>query len=214
MSWTRRGFIGAGIATVAGVAAAKRTEPADITIAVAPSRSSRSAPPSPTAPPELDVLSDGPAPSLAAASGWINTDPLLPEALHGNVVLYDFWTYGCINCQHTLPAVKAWHDRYAADGFIVASIHTAEFAHERERANVEAYVAEQQILYPVALDPDREIWRAFRNRYWPAFFLYDRENRWRYHHIGERAYQTTEDAIRTLLAVPDDAPRADHDLDG
>jgi thiol-disulfide isomerase/thioredoxin len=157
----------------------------------------------------LPVLPGGPAPDVTAgATGWLNSDPLPPAALAGKVVLYDFWTFGCINCQHTLPAVKAWHARYAADGLVVLSIHTPEFAHEADPANVTAALTEQAVTYPVALDADRAVWRAFANHYWPAFFLYDRDGRPRYTHVGEGAYATTEDAIRALLGVDPASPRA------
>lgn len=157
----------------------------------------------------LPVLDRGPAPDVTAgATGWLNSAPLPPPALAGKVVLYDFWTFGCVNCQHTLPAVKAWHARYAADGLVVLSIHTPEFASEAVPANVAAAVRDQGITYPVALDADRSVWRAFENHYWPAFFLYDRDGRPRYSHVGEGAYATTEDALRALLGVDPTSPRA------
>ena len=130
MSWTRRGILGLGGLGAIAVAAARCTDPEQIREAAAPTP-----PRTPTA--QLAVLSAEPAPSLAAASGWLNSVELTPAALAGKVVLYDFWTFGCINCRHTLPAVKAWHARYVDDGLVVASIHTPEFGYEAERANVE-----------------------------------------------------------------------------
>lgn len=157
----------------------------------------------------LPLLGSGPAPDVTAgATGWLNSAPLPPAVLAGKVVLYDFWTFGCVNCQHTLPAVMAWHARYAADGLVVLSIHTPEFASEADPANVAAAVRDQGITYPVALDADRRVWRAFENHYWPAFFLYDRDGRPRYTHVGEGAYATTEDALRALLGVDPTSPRA------
>lgn len=204
MNWTRRGILGLGGLSVIAVAAARCTDPRQISEAAGAT----------TPLPVLEVLSAGPAPSLEPASGWLNSVPLTPSELAGKVVLYDFWTFGCINCRRTLPAVKAWHARYADDGLVVASIHTPEFGYEADVANVEEFVADEGIEYPIALDPDKTIWRAFANHYWPAFYLYDRDGRWRYHHIGEGAYPTTEDAIRQLLGVDAGSPRADHDLPG
>lgn len=192
-------------ACVIAVVVARRTGGEQIAAAVG-------APPAAaaTAPPVLPVLAGGPAPDVTVgATGWLNSNPLPPAALAGRVVLYDFWTFGCVNCQHTLPAVKAWHARYAADGLVVLSIHTPEFAREADPANVAAALADRAITYPVALDADRDVWRAFANHYWPAFFLYDRTGQPRYTHIGEGAYAATEDAIRVLLGVDPASPRAD-----
>ena len=154
----------------------------------------------------LPVLTDV-APAVTA-TGWLNTAPLDAQDLKGKVVLYDFWTFGCINCVNTLPHVKAWDERYRADGLIVLSIHTPEFDYEAVPANVRRFVTENDIRYPVALDPDSVTWRAFANRYWPAFYLHDREGKRRYKHFGEGAYQQTEDTIRALLGVDPSSPRA------
>lgn len=156
---------------------------------------------------DLPVLA-GAAPELQA-SGWLNTEPLAPADLSGRVVLYEFWTFGCVNCRNVLPHVKAWHERYAGDGLVVLSVHTPEFDFEKDAAAVADFVAEQSIRYPVALDPDKRIWRAFENHYWPAFYLHDAAGRRRLVHIGEGGYDTTEDAIRALLGVAADAPRAE-----
>jgi thiol-disulfide isomerase/thioredoxin len=148
------------------------------------------------------------APKVEAA-GWINTDPLTDADLAGKVVLYDFWTFGCINCRHTIPYVKAWHERYAADGLIVLSIHTPEFDWEADPDAVAEFVAEEGITYPVALDPDKLTWRRFENHWWPAFYLHDDQGQRRYRHVGEGRYVETEDAIRALLGVDADAARAE-----
>ena len=200
----RAALVVAAVAAGAGaVVVARRTE--------APRLGAALGAPGPAASREepLPVLAGGAAPDVTAgATGWLNSAPLPPAALAGKVVLYDFWTYGCVNCQHTLPAVKAWHARYAADGLVVLSIHTPEFASEAVPANVATFVRDQGITYPVALDADRTVWRAFTNHYWPAFFLYDRDGRPRYTRVGEGAYDTTEDALRALLGVDPAAPRA------
>lgn len=149
----------------------------------------------------------GTAPAVDAV-GWLNSGPLGPADLAGKVVLYDFWTFDCINCQHTLPYVKAWHARYAADGLVLLSIHSPEFSFEADPANVAHYVQDHGITYPVALDPHHDVWRAFGNHYWPAFYLYDREGHQRYIHFGEGSYAQTEDVIRALLGVDPASPRA------
>ena len=145
---------------------------------------------------------------LVASATWINTPPLDAAALRGKVVLYDFWTFECSNCQATLPYVKAWYARYASDGLIVLSIHTPEFDRERDPAAVRQFVRDHGIGYPVALDPDSAIWRSFDNHYWPAFYLHDRDGRRRLTHFGEGSYAETENAIRALLGVADSSARA------
>ena len=157
----------------------------------------------------LPVLDASPAPDVASlTTGWLNTAPLTPADLAGKVVLYDLWTFGCVNCQHTVPNLRVWHDRYAAEGLVIVGVHSPEFDYERDPANVAAAPRDQRIAYPVALDPDHRIWSAFDNHYWPSFFLYDRSGARRYTHIGEGAYATTEDAIRQLLGVDPASPRA------
>ncbi|MCJ7420558.1 cytochrome c biogenesis protein DipZ [Sphingomicrobium astaxanthinifaciens] len=156
--------------------------------------------------PELTTEIDGPLPveggfpGLPGATGWINSPPLAAADLAGKVVLVDFWTYSCINCIRAVPYVRAWYERYADDGFVVVGVHTPEFAFERRRANLERAVVDARIAYPVALDNDWSIWRAFDNRYWPAHYLIDARGRIRYHHFGEGSYDKTEAAIRALLA--------------
>ena len=139
---------------------------------------------------------------------WLNSAPLRPAQLAGKVVLYDFWTFGCVNCQHTLPYLKAWHQRYADDGLVVIGVHSPEFSHEAVATNVAAYVAHEQIRYPVALDPELTVWSDFANRYWPAYYLHDRQGHRRWSHIGEGDYDQAEDAIRALLGVDPGSPRA------
>ena len=157
---------------------------------------------------DVPVLAAGPPPSIEQGTGWLNTDGLTDARLHGKVVLYDFWTFACVNCQHTLPHVKAWQERYAPDGLVIVSIHTPEFDFEADAGNVADYVKENGITYAVALDPNRDIWRAWNNHYWPAFYLYDSAGRLRVRHFGEGSYDSTEDAIRVLLAVEPASSRA------
>jgi thiol-disulfide isomerase/thioredoxin len=157
---------------------------------------------------DLEVLSPGPPQSIEQASGWLNSPPLTDASLRGDVVLYDFWTYACVNCQHTLPHMKAWQERYSPDGLRIVSIHTPEFDFEAVPDNVSDYLTSNGISYPVALDPDRSIWRSWENHYWPAFYLYDQQGRLRVRHFGEGGYDSMEDAIRVLLGVDPNSGRA------
>jgi thiol-disulfide isomerase/thioredoxin len=137
---------------------------------------------------------------VSATAQWLNSPPLTSEDLRGKVVLVEFWTYGCINCQHTLPYVKAWSAKYRQDGLLVVGVHTPEFAFEKDRGNVERAVRDLGITYPVVMDNQYEIWNAYKNRYWPAQYLMDARGRLRHQHFGEGAYQETEKMIQTLLA--------------
>ncbi|MGB3299589.1 MAG: thioredoxin family protein [Phormidesmis sp.] len=139
-------------------------------------------------------------PEFQGISQWLNSEPLRVLDLKGSVVLIQFWTFACINCQRTLPYVTAWHGQYAAQGLKVIGIHTPEFAFEREVGNIEAALAQHGITYPVPLDDDFTTWRAYNNKYWPHLFLADRQGVVQYDHIGEGAYDTTEQTIRQMLA--------------
>jgi thiol-disulfide isomerase/thioredoxin len=153
--------------------------------------------------PKLDVL--GQAPEFAAAQPrWLNSPPLTMAGLRGRVVLVDFWTYTCINCLRTLPYLKAWDERYRAQGLTIAGVHTPEFAFERKTANVRGAIARQGIRYPVVQDNEFGTWNAFGNQYWPAKYLIDARGRVRYVHFGEGSYEETEAAIRALLAEAGD----------
>jgi thiol-disulfide isomerase/thioredoxin len=158
------------------------------------------------APPTGDLPTLGDAPPSATVDGtWLDgTRPVLS----GKVVLYDFWTFGCINCQHTLAHVKAWAARYGGDGLVVVGVHSPEFDYERVPANVRDYVRTNDITYPVLLDPDMRVWTAFGVRAWPTFVLVDGAGRRRHVHVGEGGYDDTEDAIRRLLGVDPASPRA------
>ena len=145
---------------------------------------------------------------LDGANGWINSPPLGPADLAGKVVVYDFWTYSCINCVRTLPHLRTWHDRYVRDGAVIVGVHSPEFDFEHSRANVEAAVRRLGVTWPVAIDNDKRIWDDFRVSYWPTKYVADREGRIRYNHIGEGGYQETEDVLRSLLGVDPASPRA------
>lgn len=147
------------------------------------------------------------APALAA-KGWINTAPLTKADLKGKVVVYDFWTYSCVNCVRTIPYVRSWYDRYKADGLVVIGVHSPEFEFEKNHANVRRAVKELGVDYPVALDDDMTIWSSFDNEYWPADYIYDRAGKQVSTHFGEGGYAETENLLRKLLGVPRSAPRA------
>jgi len=149
-----------------------------------------------------------PPPSLTAAQGWLNSAPLTPTDLHGKVVLYDFWTYSCVNCVRTIPHLAAFYQRYAPDGLVVIGIHSPEFQFEQDRGNVTAAVQRLKVPYPVALDPNMAIWNAFGAQYWPEEWVADRTGHLRYMDIGEGNYAQTEDVLRALLSVPASSPRA------
>ncbi|WP_280170835.1 cytochrome c biogenesis protein DipZ [Agrobacterium pusense] len=142
---------------------------------------------------------EGTAPSLDGAVEWLNSPPLTREDLRGKVVLIDFWTYSCINCIRTLPYVRAWAEKYRDQGLVVIGVHAPEFAFEKKIDNVRQAVAGFNIEYPVAIDNDYRIWRAFDNSYWPAHYLIDAKGQIRYHHFGEGDYRETEEAIQDLL---------------
>ena len=142
---------------------------------------------------------EGTLPSLAGATGWLNSAPLTPAALRGKVVLVDFWTYSCINCLRSLPYVEAWYDKYKDHGLVVIGVHSPEFAFEKDQANVAAAVQRLGVRYPVALDSDYAIWQGFSNEYWPADYFIDAQGRIRHHYFGEGGYAEGEDTIRQLL---------------
>jgi thiol-disulfide isomerase/thioredoxin len=152
-----------------------------------------------TAPFVSNLPIEGIAPSLDGAVAWLNSKPLTAAELKGKVVLVDFWTYSCINCIRTIPYVKAWAEKYADQGLVVVGVHAPEFAFEKNINNVRTAVAGFKIGYPVAIDNDYRIWRAFDNSYWPAHYLVDAKGRVRYHNFGEGNYAETEKAIQDLL---------------
>lgn len=145
----------------------------------------------------LPILAD--APELKGINGWINSDNLSIQSLRGNVVLVDFWTYSCINCIRTLPYLNSWHEKYSDKGLVIIGVHTPEFEFEKDYKNVKMAVEQYGIKYSVAQDNNYETWRAYSNRYWPRKYLVDVNGKIRYDHIGEGAYQETEQAIQELL---------------
>ncbi|WP_447933997.1 cytochrome c biogenesis protein DipZ [Stenotrophomonas lactitubi] len=163
---------------------------------------------------------EGTLPSLSGATGWLNSPPLSAEQLRGKVVLIDFWTYSCINCLRAMPFVHEWAQRYRDHGLVVVGVHTPEFAFERDPRNVMKAVQQLKVGYPVALDNQYSIWRAFNNRYWPAHYFIDAQGNIRGHQFGEGNYAHSEQVIRRLLVeagqtdLPPPADPAAADLQG
>jgi thiol-disulfide isomerase/thioredoxin len=137
--------------------------------------------------------------SLDRANEWLNSPPLTASDLRGKVVLIDFWTYTCINWLRTLPYVRAWHEKYRDQGLVVIGVHAPEFSFEKNSSNVGWAVKDMRVDYPVAVDNDHIIWRAFRNNYWPALYFVDAQGRVRHHHFGEGSYEQSEMIIQQLL---------------
>lgn len=147
----------------------------------------------------LDLPVEGTLPPIVGAVDWLNSAPLTAEGLRGKVVLVDFWTFGCINCRNALPHVREWHRKYKYQGLVVLSVHTPEFAYEKNIGNVKKAVSDLGVEFPVAIDNDFAIWRAFHNNYWPALYFVDAAGRIRFHHFGEGEYDKSEQVIRQLL---------------
>jgi len=137
--------------------------------------------------------------SLRTATAWLNTPPLTEANLRGKVVLIDVWTYTCVNWLRTLPYVRAWADKYKSPGLVVIGVHSPEFPFEHDLENVRRAVKEMRVTYPVAIDNEFSIWRAFDNNYWPAVYLLDGNGRVRFQHFGEEGYEQTERNIQRLL---------------
>jgi thiol-disulfide isomerase/thioredoxin len=142
---------------------------------------------------------EGGLPSFDGATRWLNAEALTPEQLRGRVVVVDFWTYTCVNWLRTAPYVRAWAKKYESDGLTVIGVHTPEFGFEHDLDNVEKQSRDMLVEYPIAVDNDYLVWRAFANHYWPALYLADVGGRIRYHHFGEGEYAATEMAIQQLL---------------
>jgi thiol-disulfide isomerase/thioredoxin len=168
------------------------------------SAATASSAPQPEPPAAKSDLPDlGAAPELTNTI-WLNVvTPLRLSNLRGKVVLLDMWTFGCINCQHVLPALKGWHDQYADQGLVIIGNHYPEFSYEADLNNFKDAVAKNGIRFPVAQDNDGATWQAYKNQYWPTMYLIDKRGHIRYVHIGEGSYAETEAAFKSLLGEPD-----------
>lgn len=196
----RRLLVYLGLGTLGASAAAIAIPALKQSTALAPSTSTVSGGAAPAKATVKATAGGKMLPEFKGISEWINSDPLTIAELKGNVILVQFWTFSCINCQRTLPYITQWHEQYAAPGLKVIGVHTPEFAFERERGNIEDALRRHQITYPVPVDNDFETWNAYDNGYWPHLFLADRQGVLRYDHIGEGAYEETERVIEQLLA--------------
>ena len=163
------------------------------------------------APSTVRLPIEGAFPSLAGATAWINSPPLTPEGLRGKVVVVDFWTYTCVNWLRTLPYVRAWATKYKDRGLVVIGVHTPEFSVEKDVPNVRRAAQDMRIDYPIAVDTDYAIWKAFHNEYWPALYVVDAQGRIRFHHFGEGEYEQSERVIQQLL-IEAGAKDVSHDL--
>jgi thiol-disulfide isomerase/thioredoxin len=143
---------------------------------------------------------EGELPSLGNATEWLNSEPLTAAGLRGKVVLIDFWTYTCINWLRSLPYVRAWAGKYKNQGLVVLGVHSPEFEFEKKVDNVRRAAKDLKVDYPIAIDSDHAIWRAFKNQYWPALYFVDARGKIRHHQFGEGEYEQSEKIIQQLLA--------------
>lgn len=144
---------------------------------------------------------EGEFPSLDGATGWLNSLPLTAVSLRGKVILISFWTYTCINWLRSLPYVRAWAEKYKDHGLVVIGVHTPEFAFERNVDNVRRAAKNMRVDYPIAIDSNYAIWRAFDNHYWPALYFVDAQGQIRYHQFGEGQYEMSEMILQRLLTA-------------
>jgi thiol-disulfide isomerase/thioredoxin len=141
----------------------------------------------------------GPMPELTGGTRWINSAPISRADLAGKVVMIEIWTYGCYNCLNALPHIKETAAKYKSAGLVTIGVHTPEFDREKVVANVERRVRELGVEFPVVMDNDFAIWRAFNNRYWPAVYIVDKRGRIRFHHDGEGRYDNIDATVNLLL---------------
>jgi thiol-disulfide isomerase/thioredoxin len=151
-------------------------------------------------PKAVQLRIEGEFPSLGGATEWLNSSPLTGAGLRGKVVLIDFWTYSCINWRRSLPYVRAWAEKYKNQGLVVIGVHSPEFEFEKNVDSVRWAAKDMRINYPIAIDSDQTIWRAFRNDYWPALYFIDSQGHIRHHQFGEGEYEQSEKVIQQLLA--------------
>lgn len=139
------------------------------------------------------------APEIIPGGVWFNSDPLTLKELKGKVVIIDFWTYSCINCQRTIPYLRNWYESYKDKGLVIIGVHSPEFEFEKNKDNVAQAITDFQLKYPVVQDNNFATWQAYNNRYWPAKYIIDKSGYVRYTHFGEGAYDETEQVIQELL---------------
>ena len=149
---------------------------------------------------EAQLPIEGKLPALGGVTEWLNSQPLAAACLRGKVIIVQFWTYTCINWLRTLPYIRAWAEKYKDQGLVVIGVHTPEFAFEKEAVNVRRAAKDLRVAYPIAIDNDYVIWRAFKNQYWPALYFVDAQGHIRHHQFGEGEYEQSERIIQQLLA--------------
>ena len=148
----------------------------------------------------LTTETEAPAAPEIASGSWINSEPLTLESLRGRVVLIEFWTFACYNCRNTLPTIKKWDAQYRDKGLTIIGVHTPELDYERNIDNLRREVAGLGIKYPVVTDNDYSTWKTYGVEAWPTLFVLDKQGRVRWMHVGEGAYNETEQVIKKLLA--------------
>jgi len=148
---------------------------------------------------EMKLPVEGDLPSLGGATSWLNSQALSAASLRGKVVLVEFWTYTCINWRRQLPYVRAWGEKYKNSGLVVIGVHTPEFAFEKDVENVRRALKDLDVGFPVAIDSDANVWRAFDNEYWPALYFVDAQGHVRHHQFGEGEYERSERILQQLL---------------
>ena len=148
---------------------------------------------------ETGLRIEGTMPSLSGATGWLNSRPISTDELRGKVVLVHIWTYTCINWLRTEPYIRAWNEKYKDKGFLVIGVHSPEFGFERDIENVRRAARDLKVDFPIAVDSDHDIWLAFENQYWPAFYFVDAHGNIRHHQFGEGGYEESERVIQKLL---------------
>lgn len=149
----------------------------------------------------IELPVEGQLPSLDGATGWLGSEPLTTQSLRGRPVLVEFWTFTCINWIRTLPYVRSWFAKYRSDGLVVIGVHTPEFQVERQVEHIRRAAEAMGIEYPIAIDSDYAVWRAFGNSYWPALYFADADGQIRHHRFGEGEYEYSESVIQLLLAA-------------
>jgi hypothetical protein len=146
-----------------------------------------------------ELTTEGELPEFGGATTWLNSEPLTPAGLREKVVVVQFCTFSCVNWLRTVPYVRAWEERYRQDGLVLIGAHTPEFEFEHDVEKIRSALDEMEIVYPIAVDNDYAVWRAFNNNYWPALYFADAEGRLRHHHFGEEDYERSERVIQQLL---------------
>lgn len=149
---------------------------------------------------DAELAVEGEFPDLGGATAWLNSEPLTPAGLRGRVVVVQFCTYSCVNWLRTLPYIRAWAQKYRDRGLMVVGAHSPEFPFEHDVEKVRPALEAMGVDYPIAMDNDFAVWRAFDNNAWPALYFIDAEGRIRHHHLGEEDYERSERVIQQLLA--------------